>query len=58
MRPLKSNLNQIPEAYQREVRNVVEKLAEKLAKEHRRRQRRTNRGVLDLKRTTAAQRRL
>ena len=48
---LKSNLNQIPEAYHREVRKVVEKLAEKLAKEHRRRQRRANRGVLDLKRT-------
>ena len=48
---LKSNLNQLPQAYHAEVRRVVQKLADKLAKEHRRRQRRTARGVLDLKRT-------
>ena len=48
---LKSHLNQLPVAYHDEVRRVVRKLADKLAKEHRRRQRRTDRGVLDLKRT-------
>ena len=48
---LKSNLNQLPQAYHDEVRRVVKKLADKLAKEHRRRARQTDRGVLDLKRT-------
>ena len=48
---LKSHLNQLPQAYHEEVRRVVKKLADKLAKEHRRRARRTDRGVLDLKRT-------
>lgn len=48
---LKSNLNQLPQAYHDEVRRVVQKLADKLAKEHRRRARQTDRGVLDLKRT-------
>lgn len=48
---LKSNLNQLPQAYHVEVRRVVRKLADKLAKEHRRRRRQTDRGTLDLKRT-------
>lgn len=48
---LKSNLNQLPQAYHDEVRRVVQRLADKLAKEHRRRARHTDRGVLDLKRT-------
>lgn len=48
---LKSNLDQLPRAYQRDVRRVVEQLAEKLAKEHRRRRRRATRGILDVKRT-------
>ena len=48
---LKSNLNQLPQAYHDEVRRVVQRLADKLAKEHRRRARHTDRGVLDVKRT-------
>lgn len=48
---LESNLNQLPKAYQDEVRRVVRKLADRLAKEHRRRARHADRGVLDLKRT-------
>ena len=48
---LKSNLDQLPLAYHREVRRVVEKLAARLAKEHRRRRKRTVRGVLDIKKT-------
>lgn len=48
---LKSNLDQLPRAYQQDVRRVVEQLAEKLAKEHRRRRRRATRGMLDVKRT-------
>ena len=48
---LKSNLDQLPVAYHREVRRVVEKLAGKLAKEHRRRRRRTSHGTLDIKKT-------
>lgn len=48
---LKSNLDQLPRAYQQDVRRVVEQLAEKLAKEHRRRRRRASRGMLDVKRT-------
>ena len=48
---LKSNLDQLPPAYHREVRRVVERLAEKLAKEHRRRRKRATRGMLDVKRT-------
>lgn len=48
---LKSNLDQLPPAYHREVRRVVEQLAGKLAKEHRRKRRRARRGMLDVKRT-------
>ena len=48
---LKSNLDQLPVAYHREVRQVVERLAAKLAKEHRRRRKRARRGVLDMKKT-------
>lgn len=48
---LKSNLDQLPRAYQDEVRLVVEQLARRLASEHRRRRKRTNRGTLDIKRT-------
>jgi len=48
---LKSNLDQLPPAYHRDVRRVVEQLAEKLAKEHRRKRKRASRGMLDVKRT-------
>lgn len=48
---LKSNLDQLPPDYFAEVDRVVAKLAERLARQHRARQRRTQRGVLDLKRT-------
>ena len=48
---LKSNLDQLPTAYQQDVRRVVEKMAEKLAKDHRRRRKRARRGVLDIKKT-------
>ena len=48
---LKSNLDQLPQAYHQDVRRVVEKMAEKLAKEHRRRRKRARRGVLDVKKT-------
>ena len=44
-------LDQLPVAYHREVRQVVERLAAKLAKEHRRRRKRARRGVLDMKKT-------
>ncbi len=48
---LKSNLDQLPQAYYQEVRRVVALLASKLAKEHRRRRKRAVRGLLDIKKT-------
>ena len=48
---LKSNLDQLPLAYQEEVHQAVEELARKLASEHRRRRKRATRGSLDIKRT-------
>ncbi|MEZ5560463.1 MAG: VWA domain-containing protein [Pseudomonadales bacterium] len=48
---LRSNLDQLPPGYYHEVDRVVRKLAERLASQHRRRRKRSQRGVLDLKRT-------
>lgn len=48
---LRSNLDQLPPEYYREVDRVVEKLAERLSRRHRRRRRQADRGALDLKRT-------